>query len=111
MCVGGRGTLARNAPCALVLRVNQDDGTYAAVKAFGRKFKETSQVRQRLPQQRGLGSRRGPECLMGAALGGPGAGAVHWVHTLQVGSFPRPGQPLELYEFESCPFCRKVRAC
>ena len=22
---------------------------------------------------------------------------------------PRPAQPLELYEFESCPFCRKVR--
>jgi len=22
---------------------------------------------------------------------------------------PRPGQPLEVYEFEACPFCRKVR--
>jgi glutathione S-transferase len=22
---------------------------------------------------------------------------------------PRPGQPLELYEFEACPYCRKVR--
>lgn len=22
---------------------------------------------------------------------------------------PRPGKPLELYEFEGCPFCRKVR--
>lgn len=26
-----------------------------------------------------------------------------------VGSFNRPAQPLQLYEFESCPFCRKVR--
>jgi glutathione S-transferase len=26
-----------------------------------------------------------------------------------VGSFPRPDKPLELYEFEGCPFCRKVR--
>ena len=22
---------------------------------------------------------------------------------------PRPAKPLELYEFEACPFCRKVR--
>jgi glutathione S-transferase len=28
-----------------------------------------------------------------------------WVGTLG----PRPERPLELYEFESCPFCRKVR--
>ena len=29
---------------------------------------------------------------------------------LIVGSLgPRPDQPLELYEFEACPFCRKVR--
>lgn len=26
-----------------------------------------------------------------------------------VSSFRRPAQPLELYEFEGCPFCRKVR--
>lgn len=26
-----------------------------------------------------------------------------------VGSFPRPAQPIVLYEFEGCPFCRKVR--
>ncbi|PSC77062.1 hypothetical protein C2E20_0521 [Micractinium conductrix] len=26
-----------------------------------------------------------------------------------VGGFPRPAQPLVLYEFEGCPFCRKVR--
>src|SRR3990172_13278564 len=27
-----------------------------------------------------------------------------------VGSLgPRPAKPLELYEFEGCPFCRKVR--
>lgn len=26
-----------------------------------------------------------------------------------VGSFPRPALPLELYEFEGCPFCKKVR--
>ena len=25
-----------------------------------------------------------------------------------VGGFRRPAQPLELYEFEGCPFCRKV---
>ncbi|EKX35174.1 hypothetical protein GUITHDRAFT_43846, partial [Guillardia theta CCMP2712] len=24
-------------------------------------------------------------------------------------SFPRPALPLQIYEFESCPFCRKVR--
>ena len=23
----------------------------------------------------------------------------------------RPERPLELYEFEACPFCRKVGAC
>jgi glutathione S-transferase len=29
---------------------------------------------------------------------------------MQVGSLgPRPKQPLELYEFEACPYCRKVR--
>lgn len=27
----------------------------------------------------------------------------------KVGTFKRPAQPLELYEFQSCPFCRKVR--
>ena len=28
----------------------------------------------------------------------------------RVGSLgPRPEKPLELYEFEACPFCRKVR--
>ena len=27
----------------------------------------------------------------------------------QVASFPRPEQPIVLYEFETCPFCRKVR--
>ena len=32
-----------------------------------------------------------------------GAGAA----VVSVG--PRPGRPLELYEFEACPFCRKVR--
>ncbi|KAL6777244.1 CPLD58 [Auxenochlorella protothecoides x Auxenochlorella symbiontica] len=26
-----------------------------------------------------------------------------------VATFPRPELPIELYEFESCPFCRKVR--
>jgi len=26
-----------------------------------------------------------------------------------IATFPKPQQPLELYEFESCPFCRKVR--
>lgn len=29
--------------------------------------------------------------------------------TSKVGSFKRPEKPLELYEFMSCPFCRKVR--
>ncbi len=29
---------------------------------------------------------------------------------MEVGALgPRPGRPLELYEFEGCPFCRKVR--
>jgi len=29
---------------------------------------------------------------------------------MQVGALgPRPAQPLELYDFEACPFCRKVR--
>ena len=29
---------------------------------------------------------------------------------MQVGALgPRPEQPLQLYEFEACPFCRKVR--
>jgi hypothetical protein len=28
---------------------------------------------------------------------------------LQVSQFKRPAQPLQLYEFEGCPFCRKVR--
>lgn len=26
-------------------------------------------------------------------------------------TFPRPAKPLELYEFEGCPFCRKVPPC
>lgn len=29
--------------------------------------------------------------------------------TSSVSSFPRPAVPLELYEFEGCPFCKKVR--
>ncbi|KAL6759407.1 hypothetical protein V8C86DRAFT_2574813 [Haematococcus lacustris] len=29
--------------------------------------------------------------------------------TSSVANFPRPGKPLELYEFETCPFCKKVR--
>ncbi|KAJ9534272.1 hypothetical protein QJQ45_007052 [Haematococcus lacustris] len=28
--------------------------------------------------------------------------------TSSVANFPRPGKPLELYEFETCPFCKKV---
>jgi hypothetical protein len=32
--------------------------------------------------------------------------------TSEVASFPRPAQPLQLYEFQGCPFCRKVcREC
>ncbi|CAD7699431.1 unnamed protein product [Ostreobium quekettii] len=27
----------------------------------------------------------------------------------KVAEFPRPNQPLEIYEFEGCPFCRKAR--
>jgi hypothetical protein len=27
----------------------------------------------------------------------------------QVGTFKRPVKPIELYEFQGCPFCRKVR--
>lgn len=34
------------------------------------------------------------------------------VETSSVGGFKRPSQPLVLYEFEACPFCKKVReAC
>ena len=29
--------------------------------------------------------------------------------TSDVGGYPRPAQPIVLYEFEGCPFCRKVR--
>lgn len=29
--------------------------------------------------------------------------------TSQISTFPRPAKPLELYEFEGCPFCKKVR--
>lgn len=28
--------------------------------------------------------------------------------TSLVSTFSRPQQPLELYEFETCPFCKKV---
>jgi len=31
------------------------------------------------------------------------------VETSKVSEYPRPAQPLELYEFEGCPFCKKVR--
>jgi len=46
--------------------------------------------------------------------GGPGyavlrVGGRKVVETSDVGGFPRPAQPLEIYEFEGCPFCRKVR--
>ena len=27
----------------------------------------------------------------------------------RVSAFPRPEKPITLYEFEGCPFCRKVR--
>jgi len=37
----------------------------------------------------------------------PGGRKLH--ETSGVASFPRPAMPLELYEFESCPFCKKVR--
>ncbi|KAG1675258.1 hypothetical protein FOA52_016289 [Chlamydomonas sp. UWO 241] len=33
------------------------------------------------------------------------------LETSDVGSFPRPVLPLELYEYEGCPFCKKVREC
>ena len=29
--------------------------------------------------------------------------------TSDVGKYPRPEKPLKIYEFEGCPFCRKVR--
>lgn len=29
---------------------------------------------------------------------------------LQIDTYPRPSQPLQLYEFEGCPFCKKVRS-
>ncbi len=43
--------------------------------------------------------------------------ALSWAQVARVGSGsrvartlgPRPAKPLELYEFETCPFCRKVR--
>ena len=28
--------------------------------------------------------------------------------TSRVGSFKRPQKPIELYEYETCPFCRRV---
>ena len=28
----------------------------------------------------------------------------------RLASFPRPEKPITLYEFEGCPFCRKVRS-
>jgi glutathione S-transferase len=31
--------------------------------------------------------------------------------TSAVASFPRPAKPLELYEFQGCPFCKRVREC
>ncbi len=35
---------------------------------------------------------------------------ARWGHGAAVGRLgPRPAKPLELYEFEACPFCRKVR--
>jgi glutathione S-transferase len=35
---------------------------------------------------------------------------ARWGHGAAVGQLgPRPEKPLELYEFEACPFCRKVR--
>ncbi len=35
---------------------------------------------------------------------------ARWGHGATVGRLgPRPEKPLELYEFEACPFCRKVR--
>jgi len=27
----------------------------------------------------------------------------------RISTFPRPDKPITLYEFEGCPFCRKVR--
>jgi glutathione S-transferase len=49
---------------------------------------------------------------------GPGVVALSWLSSLARGLAgtrvasslgPRPAQPLELYDFEACPFCRKVR--
>jgi len=38
------------------------------------------------------------------------ASAVRGLAPTRVGSLgPRPGKPVELYEFEGCPFCRKAR--
>lgn len=36
-------------------------------------------------------------------------GGRHLRETSDVEKFPRPAKPLRLYEFEGCPFCRKVR--
>ena len=40
------------------------------------------------------------------------AGSKMLSETSAVAEFPRPAQPIILYEFDACPFCRKVReAC
>jgi glutathione S-transferase len=39
------------------------------------------------------------------------AGGKMVKETSAVASFPRPAQPLELYEFQGCPFCKRVREC
>jgi hypothetical protein len=37
-------------------------------------------------------------------------GGYMTVEKSNVEAYPRPTQPVQLYEFEGCPFCRKVRA-
>jgi len=37
------------------------------------------------------------------------AGGRRVVETSLVGALPRPEKPLKLYQFQGCPFCRKVR--
>jgi glutathione S-transferase len=37
------------------------------------------------------------------------AGGKKTVESSIVATFPRPAQPLELFEFEGCPFCKRVR--
>ena len=37
------------------------------------------------------------------------SGRRYLKETSDVGKYARPAKPLKIYEFEGCPFCKKVR--